>query len=90
MVEISYQLPAHEGSLLGLIWIRITTRVPSVVVDAILQNNNIVPMERDYGYTIHELEFDTLIEIRYPFQNEEYPIYSIWKSVEEIALMEFE
>ncbi len=47
-------------------------------------------MERDYGYTIHELEFDTLIEIRYPLQNEEYPVHSIWKSVEEIALMEFE
>jgi len=78
------------GEVLGFIWIRITTRVPEVVVNSIIRNNGIEPLESDYGYTVHDLDFERLVEIKYPLKDRDYPTYPIWKAIEEIAMMEFE
>ena len=90
MVEISYRIPTHKGEVLGFIWIRITTRVPEVLVNSILKNNDIPPMERDFGYSVHDLDFERLVEIKYPIKDRFYPTQPIWTSIEEIASLEDE
>jgi hypothetical protein len=88
MVEISYRIPTHKGEVLGFIWIRITTRVPEVLINSILRNNDIPALERDIGYSIHDLGFERLVEIKYPLKDRYYPTYPIWTSIEEIASLE--
>jgi hypothetical protein len=90
MVEISYRIPTHKGEVLGFIWIRITTRVPEVLANSILKNNDIPPMERDFGYSVHDLDFERLVEIKYPINDRFYPTQPIWTSIEEIASLEDE
>ncbi len=89
MVEVSYQIPMHFDKVLGYAWIRIMTPVPEAILTLILDQEGVRKSDGEFGYSIHHVGSEQMIELKYPLKNRDYPMMPLWKAVEEIALMEY-